>query len=821
MSKDEPKWGALVENTAQCHTKLATGIQVAVERHCENKFSTNLRAFALAKETEIRDVCDTNHQDFVNAIEELIRMKSDMIRVQENVLSFQMQLKDATQPVLAADDSLQSHLQTQRHIDESLDKLAQCQRIVGLASRVDSYINGGKLFHAYKLVQDLRIEVASFREIGDAATDRSENQVYEQQFEEEILENRGKNEGSSIITKQENFLLSSRSKPLEKTNLLGSFISESAQRYENSSTRGIPIAEKDVPLTRDGVHEAYMKRTLEIISPILRTLHVFREMGELSELATYYNANRLPQLQLPAFLTGDVAMITPEKFMGQHQILLKKFTGAFCVEHFIWRYTQGDLLSKKDINGTFQHIIQSMCGIVTASILRTRSPESILELKQNAITCARTLGDELHQYNTTSIFDAFRKLGPHFRHSLLTDTKANLRQFLSEDTFTHVHISKTEIKDVHTFCMLSTYEAFTFQTFDLCGIFGNEALLKKFDLSQNSITLPFTEIVRKSCRSVETLIQMMFDYERFLNINDWGDAVRDDTIEALGYLNEILNNWIDDSSDLQVSMVVVMGVNASYLAVACNRFDHVVRHQTGAWESRTYKFGVTNHTHVKHNADSEVITKPLSKAGAKKQFENTMTRAQDMVCELMIKKIDELVNSFYYMNWTPAEASVQPDPAMWDLISYLQVTFAQLSELPTSVREAVHFASCIHISKSLEQILYGPNIKKITPAAIMNLKRNLDALLEFIDGLKIHHLRESFSALSQIIDLLISGNLEIFLDPQSRGTSKNFPQLSPDNVASISEKMKDSKSRFWGKSGHHGAKKGKGIIGSVVKSFRK
>lgn len=117
--------------------------------------------------------------------------------------------------------------------------------------------------------------------------------MYEQQFEEEILENRGKNEGSSIITKQENFLLSSRSKPLEKTNLLGSFISESAQRYENSSTRGIPIAEKDVPLTRDGVHEAYMKRTLEIISPILRTLHVFREMGELSELATYYNANRL------------------------------------------------------------------------------------------------------------------------------------------------------------------------------------------------------------------------------------------------------------------------------------------------------------------------------------------------------------------------------------------------------------------------------------------------------------------------------------------------------------------------------------------------
>lgn len=42
--------------------------------------------------------------------------------------------------------------------------------------------------------------------------------------------------------------------------------------------------------------------------------------------------------------------------------------------------------------------------------------------------------------------------------------------------------------------MLSTYEAFTLQTFDLCGISGNEPLLKNFDVSQNSITLPFTEV---------------------------------------------------------------------------------------------------------------------------------------------------------------------------------------------------------------------------------------------------------------------------------------------------------------------------------------
>lgn len=38
-------------------------------------------------------------------------------------------------------------------------------------------------------------------------------------------------------------------------------------------------------------------------------------------------------------------------------------------------------------------------------------------------------------------------------------------------------------------------------------------------------------------------------------MNDWGDAVRDDVIEALGFLNQVLNEAIDQRSDLQVSMV--------------------------------------------------------------------------------------------------------------------------------------------------------------------------------------------------------------------------------------------------------------------------
>jgi hypothetical protein len=41
----------------------------------------------------------------------------------------------------------------------------------------------------------------------------------------------------------------------------------------------------------------------------------------------------------------------------------------------------------------------------------------------------------------------------------------------------------------------------------------------------------------------------------YLNIDDWGECVRSDTIEALSFLNDTLNEAIDQHSDLQVSTV--------------------------------------------------------------------------------------------------------------------------------------------------------------------------------------------------------------------------------------------------------------------------
>lgn len=44
---------------------------------------------------------------------------------------------------------------------------------------------------------------------------------------------------------------------------------------------------------KNSIHSGYMTRTLELLTPMLRVLHVFRAMNQVPELAAFYNANRL------------------------------------------------------------------------------------------------------------------------------------------------------------------------------------------------------------------------------------------------------------------------------------------------------------------------------------------------------------------------------------------------------------------------------------------------------------------------------------------------------------------------------------------------
>ncbi|RHY39096.1 hypothetical protein DYB34_011106, partial [Aphanomyces astaci] len=85
----------------------------------------------------------------------------------------------------------------------------------------------------------------------------------------------------------------------------------------------------------------------------------------------------MPQLQFSAFISGDIGTISADKFAAQ-------------------------------VNAACLSVLQSLSGLMMALTLKLQSPKVIVDIKRNATLCARALGDDVHQFPTSILLDAFR-----------------------------------------------------------------------------------------------------------------------------------------------------------------------------------------------------------------------------------------------------------------------------------------------------------------------------------------------------------------------------------------------------------------------------
>ncbi|OQR96777.1 exocyst complex component [Achlya hypogyna] len=784
----------LVHNIAQSHARLAPGIQCVLENQWESTFADCLTKCALDKEEEIRDVCSAHYQEFVQSIEEIVQIKCDAAELMKHLTKYQHDLVAATSDVLAGSEMLATCLVLRKNIDSSMARLQQCQRIVHLAAKVDDYIQQAKFYHALKLLDRIRADIAGLR--GNIFARRVHDWV-----------------GATTMALQEQ-TTKKTSSWLEEIRAAAIPIGAHAMKSceETMALAPTTIASDGLSLpsldnlaeqatairARNTIHSEYVEKTLQLLTPMLRIVHVYGCLGKSSELAAFYHTNRMPQLQFSAFLSGNIGSISPEKFALQHDDIFKRFVGTFCLEKMLAIYADEVLLTKSEVHAACMSVLQSLCGLIMALLIKMPSPKVVLDIKRNAILCARVLGNDVHQFNTALVYDAFRGMGDYYRKKTAADLKGKLRQFMADDTFQQVTVTKEQCA----------------ATLQLYGLQSRcDEFLKSAD-SRGQIILPFTSVVQRACQEVHEMVATMFEFEWHLNIPEWGYFVRDDTWEAMVELSAVLNEHIERNDELKISQAVITGANASYLSGACDVLAQVLAKHIEAWELRT-----------RFPAYAPKVPPRATAAVAKKKFESSSTKSQDMVCELMVKKIDDLIGSFYFVNWTAADVAPQADPCMSDLINYLQASFTQLSTLPVPIREAVHFASCIHINKALEQVLVGSTIKRVTMTGLLNFKRSLDALMQFANTCNVTQLRECFLPLTQLVDLVVSPDLERVDASMFSRTGGKYTHVMPDQVIAVLEKYKDTApatSKFFKSKKPATADGGlkKSVVDAVVKQLR-
>ncbi|RHY00718.1 hypothetical protein DYB25_013903, partial [Aphanomyces astaci] len=137
----------------------------------------------------------------------------------------------------------------------------------------------------------------------------------------------------------------------------------------------------------------------------------------------------------------------------------------------------------------------------------------------------------------------------------------------------------------------------------------------------------------------------------------------------------------------------------------------------------------------------------------------------------------------------------------WLPLQPYQASFTQLNTLPVPIKEAVHFASCIHINKALEQVLVGPTVKKVNVTGILNFKRNLGlyimivyALVQYAGTCGVGQLKDCFMPMTQLVDLIVSDDLERLDHTTFKcvASGGKYTHVMPDHVVAVVEKFKET-----------------------------
>ena len=502
-------------------------------------------------------------------------------------------------------------------------------------------------------------------------------------------------------------------------------------------------------------------------------------------------------------------------------------TGFFIIEDNILR-SGNELISRAEIETLYEKVQLLLITYLSKHFVECAaksSPSYVLQLKYLLILFSKLMSEHYLSHDSSLLRSFLESHRTVFETILLRRLHTDLEKILSKER----------------------WEPLAIKTYDEYQLF-----VRSFDLQEDGLaiefpcTMPFSISVPLFCRVLANFIEDYFAYAKWLDDDGGGGDTVDSSPSAssssigggvgVGVGSKLSSTWRsyilhalnralceevngtfmeylstgDIEEKLPISQTVQFSINAQVLSeLGCTYLEKLVRRYShDESDLATSTSSVTNEERraspttnggsvmsSPSSSPSAVQRSPLHQA--RQLLMSTKLRCEDLIFELIASKIDQFLDLAAEFNWTPDAVQSGPSDYILDLIAYLETTFYLMGLMPDAVREAVHFFSCKHIANRLMELLtttpgdgggHGA-CKKFNIIGIANLNQDLHVIEAFAQRCPIQNLIETFSEIRQLLDLLLSGDIEVLLDAGQRAS--RYPHLSTQKLFKVLDKFKD------------------------------
>ncbi|KAL4759864.1 Rab GTPase-binding exocyst subunit SEC15 [Aspergillus foveolatus] len=701
-----------------------------------NKTSELLRSlskFASDKETEIENICNTNHQEFVSSVNQLLHIREGTVSLTAEILDLNQSIQASTEKLAEQKKALVESRQHRLNIDETSRAIQDCLEVLRLANQVHDLLAKKNHYAALRALEELQnvhlkgvtqFQIADMIQRSVPATQRAIAEAVMSDLNTWLYRIREMSQYLGEIALYHTDLRKTRQKErAAKLPYLEHFKLNSA-----------------IELVCDEHEEFDLLQNEELqvdFTPLFECLHIHQSLGQMEKFRVEYanTRRRQKELLIPASVT-----LVDDDGASLHN-LLEEMAGFAIVERATMKKVP-DLRYPVEVDELWDSMCHTAVGLISTALHEVDNAESLLKTKNLIALFMQTMNT--WDFAMGAFEDLLLTLFKKYAELLKKRFSDDFQEIVSTDDYMPMPIQTPEEFD---------------KVLNVSWYTPSEPQEQAFPC-----VLPFSQMYPLCCIDIRNFLNQFYFFA-----ND--DFTNPDTIDATlkDALDELLSSKVCDTlverlNSQYLGQIVQILINLEHFEHACHELELLLA------AARSQNF-----------SSEPVALKATGK------FRDNKKAAEKRIFEVVNSKIDDLIETAEY-DWMAAAAPTEPSNYMQTLTRFLSnIMNSTLLGLPKEIKELIYFDALSHASTMILALPLSAEVKRINPNGVMALAKDVEYLYQFVDSLNNPILRENLDELQQTVQLMQAENADEFYDISMR--NKKYGRVDAINGPTLLEKL--------------------------------
>ncbi|KAI9757852.1 MAG: hypothetical protein M4579_003288 [Chaenotheca gracillima] len=729
---------------AEAIDQLIPAIKDASASHRAPQLMQALAHIADDREADIERMCNTNHQDFVTSIKQLLHMREGTVNLTAEILDLNQSIQTSTQKLAEQKKALVDSRGVRQNIDEATQALKDCLEVLRLANHVHDLLAKKNHYGALRALDELqKVQLQEITQYQVADLIRQSVPATQRLI------------ADAVMTDLNTWLYRIR----ETSQFLGEVAFYHTElrrtRQKERAERTAPLQgfklNSAIELVADENEEFDLLDNEEVqvdFTPLFECLHIHQALGQSERFRADYAATRKRQKELLLPTTITLADDDDSSLSG----LLEGIAGFAIVERATVSKTQ-NLRSMVDVEELWESMCQSSIALISKALNNVDNAETLLKIKGIVALFIQTM-DGLGY--SVSMLDSFLlTLFEKYAELLKRRFSDDFQEIVSTDDYMPMPINNLDEYD--KVINVSWY------TPD-----------KERDELNFPCVLPFSQMYPLCCIDIRNFLNQFYYFS-------------DDHFQHPSVIDETLKKSLDDLLSDKVCQSLVERLSSQYLGQIVQILINLEHFETACQELEQLLVAARSST----SAGGPIVLK------ATEQFRSNKKTAEKRIFELVNSKIDDLIETAEY-DWMAPSIDDEPSSYMQTLTRYLSnIMNSTLLGLPREIKELIYFDALSHAANMILALPLSSDVKRINPNGVAALAKDVDYLAEFVDSLDVPILRQNLDEVQQTVQLMQSDNTDEFYDVSTRNKkygrvdAMNGPMLleNPEHVYVFKERQ--------------------------------